>query len=123
MSQTLTLEIPEALVQSAGAVAQRTGRRVEEVLAAWLDRAIPDLAIEQLPDEEVLALRDLQLSPAQQDTLDDLLSRQREGQINERERQELDALLVIYRQGMIYKARALYVAVTRGLQAPPGPER
>lgn len=123
MSQTLTLEIPEALAHSARAVAARTGRRVEDVLAAWLSRAIPELAIEQLPDDEILALRDLQLDAEQQDALDDLLTRQREGTLTDQERTDLDALLATYRQGMVYKARALQAAITRGLQPPLGPGR
>lgn len=123
MSQTLTLEIPDALAHSARAVAAQTGRSVEAVLANWLDRAVPKLAIEQLSDEEVLALRDLQLDAAQQGQLDALLHRQREQALSAQDRAALDQLLTIYRQGMVYKARALYTAVARGLQAPLGPER
>ncbi len=118
MSQVLTLEVPEALAHSARAVASRTGRRVEEVLAIWLSRAVPELAIEQLPDEEVLALRDLQLSAEQQDALDSLLAQQREGTLDQQGRAELEALLEAYRQGMVYKARALKAAVDRRLQSP-----
>jgi hypothetical protein len=120
MSQMLTLEVPEALARSAQAVASRTGRRVEDVLAIWLSRAIPELANDQLPDEEVLALRDLQLSTEQQDALDSLLAQQREVALDPQGRAELEALLDAYRQGLVYKARALKAAVDRGLQPPIG---
>jgi hypothetical protein len=123
MSQTLTLEVPEVLALSARAVASRTGRRVEDVLADWLRRGVLGGAIEQLPDEEILALRDLQLTDEQQTSLDDLLAQQREGTITDQGRAELDSLLEIYRQGMVYKSRALKAAVDRGLQPPLGPEQ
>src|SRR5262245_57812015 len=115
MSQTLTLEVPEVLALSARTVASRTGRRVEDVLADWLRRGVLGEAIEQLPDEEILALRDLQLTAEQQTALDNLLVQQREGTLNDQGRAELDSLLDIYRQGMVYKARALKAAVDRGL--------
>jgi hypothetical protein len=101
-------------------VAARTGRRVEDVLAIWLSRAIPELAIDQLTDEEVLALRDLQLSTEQQYALDSLLAQQREGALDPQGRAELEALLDAYRQGLVYKARVLKAAVDRGLQPPIG---
>jgi hypothetical protein len=123
MSQTLTLEVPEVLALSARAVASRTGRRMEDVLVEWWSRSVSDLAFDQLPDEEILALRDLQLSEEQQTALDDLLAQQREGELSDQGRTELDALLDVYRQGMVYKARALKTAVDRGLQPPLGPER
>lgn len=118
MSETITLEVPEALVHSARAVAARTGRRVEDVLAEWLAQIASALPIELLSDEQVLALRDLRLDSAQQAELGDLLERQREGLLAGAERARLDALLDIYQQGMLQKARALKVAVERGLQPP-----
>lgn len=122
MSQTLTLEVPDVLALSARAVASRTGRSVEDVLADWMRRGVLGGAIEQLPDEEILALRDLQLTDEQQTALDDLLAQQREGALSDQGRTELDGLLTIYRQGMVYKSRALKEAVARGLQPPLGQE-
>lgn len=120
MSETITLEVPEALAHSARAVAARTHRRVEDVLAEWLERTAGALPIEALSDEQVLALRDLQMDDAEQAELGDLLGRQREGLLADAERARLAALLEIYQQGMLQKARALKVAVERGLQPPLG---
>ena len=61
MSEIVTLEIPDVLAQSARAVAKQTHRSVEDVLIEWLDRAVTELPIELLPDDQVLALRDLQM--------------------------------------------------------------
>jgi hypothetical protein len=118
MSQTITVEIPDALVQSAQAVADRTDRRLEEVIVDWLGRFATDLPIEAVPDEQVLALRDLQLPAMEQAELDDLLDAQREGQLTAASRARLDTLMNLYRKGMVSKARALKAAVSRGLQPP-----
>ena len=116
MSEIVTLELPEPLASSARAVARQTQRSVEAVLLDWLDRAATELPVEQLPDDQVLAMRDLQLTAEQQAALSDLLGRQREGTLTEDERGELDGLLALYRRGMVRNAQALKVAVDRGLQ-------
>ena len=74
MSEIVTLELPDVLVESARSEAARTQRRVEDVLVEWLDRAATDMPVESLPDVQVLAVRDLQMSEAQQAELSDLLA-------------------------------------------------
>lgn len=118
MSETITLDLPESLVESARAVAAQTHRRIEDVLIEWLDRAATDVPVEMLPDDQVLALRDLQLEQGQQAKLSDLLARQREGALTAEERGQLDTLMGVYRRGMVRKAQALKVAVDRRLQPP-----
>ena len=120
MSQTVTLALSEPLAQTARFEATRTNRPVEDVLLEWLDRAAADVGIEVLPDDRVIALRDEQMGEAQQEELAGLLERQREGPLDQRERDRLDALLSDYRHGLLRKASALKVAVERGLQAPLG---
>ena len=120
MGERVTLELPEGLAHSARTVAQRTHRSVEAVLLEWLDRVVTELPVEALPDDQVLALRDLQLSAEQQTALSELLARQREGVLTSTERAHLDELLVAYRYGLVRKAQALKVAVERGLQPPLG---
>ena len=118
MSEIVTLEIPDALVQRARGVAEQTHRRVEDVLVEWLDRAATEIPVELLPDDQVLALRDMQMDDAQQAELSELLTRQREGMLTSVERGRLETLMSIYRRGMVGKAQALKVAVDRGLQPP-----
>jgi len=118
MSEVVTLELPDVVAQNARAIAEQTHRRVEDVLIEWLDRVAGDVPVEQLSDEQVLALRDLQMNDDQQVELSELLARQREGILNSHDRARLDELMSIYRRGMVRKARALQVAVARGLQAP-----
>ena len=120
MSEIVTLELPDVLVKSARSVAAQTQRRVEDVLVEWLDRAAADVPVEALSDDDVLALCDLEMAETQQADLNGLLALQREGSLDESDRMRLDVLMDIYRRGMVRKARALNVAVGRGLRPPLG---
>ncbi len=118
MSERLSLELPDTIIHSARAVAIQTNRRVEAVVIEWLERAAATIPVDQLPDDQVLAVRDQQMSDAEQRELSDLLDQQREGELTATSRQRLESLLHIYRIGMVRKAQALNVAVKRGLQPP-----
>ncbi len=118
MSERLSLELPDTVMRSARAVASQTNRQIEAVVIEWLERATTTIPVDQLPDDQVLALRDQQMSEAEQHELSDLLEQQREGALTSTGRQRLNALLHTYRIGMVRKAQALNVAVERGLQPP-----
>ncbi|MFN6513194.1 MAG: hypothetical protein RMY29_001665 [Nostoc sp. CreGUA01] len=118
MTEIVTLQLPETLAQRAKEIAAFTHRRLEDVLLEWIDRAITELPLESLPDAEVLAMCDVQMQAEQQEVFSDLLARHREGQINDLEAHQLDELMQVYRRGLISKARALKVAVERGLISP-----
>jgi hypothetical protein len=118
MSEIVTLELPDTVIQSARAIASQTHRRVEDVLIDWIDQAAADVPVESLPDDQVLALRDTQMPEVEQVELSDLLAQQREDTLNVAERERLSTLMSAYRRGMVRKARALKVAVERGLQPP-----
>ena len=85
-------------------------------MADWLERAIDEMPVETLSDEEILALAELQLKPEDQDALSDLLARSREGQLDAVGLERLDALMGGYERGLLRKAQALRVAVQRGLR-------
>ncbi len=118
MSEIVTLELPEKVTLRAKEMAARTRRRVEDVLVEWLDRAATEPPVESLPDDQVLALCDLQMDGEPQEELSDLLARNREGQLNATERGRLEELMLVYRRGLVRKAQALKVAVERGLRPP-----
>ena len=99
MSVTVTIEVPEELAQCARSLAAKTQRRFEDVLVEWLDRAGGEPPVESLPDEEVLTLCDAQMEEGQQEELSDLLSRNREGSLGNGERERLDGLMRVYRNG------------------------
>ncbi len=115
MGQTVTIRLSERVSRSASYLAVQTDRRMEEVLAEWLDQAAVELPVDFLPDAEVLTLCDLQMVPTQQTELASLLSENREGTLDDGGRVRLDELMKIYRRGLVRKARALKVAVQRGL--------
>lgn len=118
MTESVTLDLPQSVVESARALAKRTDRRPEDILAEWLDRYVTERPIEMMSDDEVLALADSQMTDADQDELSDLLYNNRENLLSPEQRTRLDELMTIYRLGMVRKAQALYVAVTRGLRKP-----
>jgi hypothetical protein len=118
MSEVITLELPDTLVQSARAIAARSNRRVEDVLVEWLDRSASEVPVETLPDDQVLLLCDLTMQEADQQALNELLARQREGTLDDAERPVLNALMGVYRSGLVRKAQAVKVAVERGLRPP-----
>ena len=116
MTKTVTLQLPETLAQQAKEIAALTHRQLEDVLLELINHAITELPIESLPDEQVLAICNLQMDSQEQETLSDLLVRNREGQLGEAQVNQLDVLMQVYRQGLVRKAKALKVAVSRGLK-------
>ncbi|NTU84753.1 MAG: hypothetical protein HGA45_36215 [Chloroflexales bacterium] len=48
MSEVVTLELPDSLVRSARTIAERSNRRVEDVLVEWLDRSAREVPVELL---------------------------------------------------------------------------
>ena len=120
MVRSVTININEDIERSARAVAARTGRRLEDVLADWLDRYAADMPLDTLPDSRVLELSRAQMPDDQQRELSDLLARSREGELDERSLARLDELMLVYRQALKRKAEALHIAVKRGLRPPVG---
>jgi hypothetical protein len=116
MREIVTLELPEHVVRSARAVAERTHRRVEEVLVDWIDQAAAEVPVESLSDEEILGLCDMQMVGEDQEELSQLLAQNREGQLDDADRVRLDALMQVYRRRLVRKAQAWKVAVARSLK-------
>ncbi len=118
MGEIVVLELPEEVARRAREIASRMDRRLEDVLIEWIDGVAAELPVESLPDDQVLALCDMQMDAEQQEELSDLLARNRESLLNDEERVRLDELMKIYRRGLVRKAQALKVAVERGLRPP-----
>lgn len=118
MGETVTLEIPADLASQARATAAATNRRFEDVVAEWLGRGATEISIESMPDQEVIALCDITLSPASQDELSELLFLNRETALGDAQRDRLNQLMASYRSGLLRKAKAWQEAVARGLKAP-----
>jgi len=111
----IALELPEPLAKKIKEIAALNRQGIEEMLIEWIDRTINDIPIEALPDEQVLALCNLQMGGQQQRLFSDLQARNSEGLLNAQEVKKLNELMQVYRHGLVRKAKAMQVAVMRGL--------
>lgn len=118
MVQSISLNIPDSIVQQAQQLASQNQQRLEDILLEWLTHSFTEHPVETLPDSQVLALCNMQLDEQQQETLSHLLEKQREGDLDPANNQELQFLMSLYRRGLLRKAKALKVAVERGLMPP-----
>lgn len=118
MTQQVTLALPDAIAQQAKDIATLTQQKLEDVLLQFVEDAIANFPIESLSDEQILALCDLQMTVRQQEEFSDLLAKNKEGALSHLEKQKLAELMQCYRQGTLKKAKALKVAVERGLRSP-----
>jgi hypothetical protein len=126
MSTQVTIDLPDEIYRRAEQLAGLTQRNVSDVLADTLELSLPTWnepseplrPVTELPDEEVLALTELQMERAQDERFSLLLDKQQAGELSEAERPELLALLQLYQEGLLLKAQALQEAVRRGLREP-----
>lgn len=115
MAEIVTLRLPDTLALKAREVAALTHKQLEELLVEFIDRALTELPVESLPDEQLLAVCNMIMDNQQQELLSDLLARNTEGQLNQEEIAQLNEIMQVYRRGLVRKGRAVKVAVERGL--------
>ena len=118
MVQSISLDIPDSIVQQAQQLASQSQQRLEDILLEWLTHSFTEHPVETLPDSQIIALCNMQLDEQQQETLDTLLDKQREDELTPADSQELQFLMRLYRRGLLRKAKALKVAVERDLVSP-----
>ena len=115
MSESIALELPEPLAKKVKEIAALNRQGIEEMLIEWIDCTINEIPIEALPDEQVLALCNLQMGEQQQRVFSDLQAWNSEGLLNAQEIKKLNELMQVYRHGSVRKAKVMQVAVMRGL--------
>lgn len=130
MTQTVTLELPEALYRLAHQVAEATGQPVEEVLQASIAHALPpldDVSPEEAASLAQMALLDdaalwqearAMMSTEEQARLEDLLEQQGSEALSTAETSRLEALLERYGQLTVRKAHAWLLLARRGYHVP-----
>ena len=118
MVQSISLDIPDSIVQQAQQLASQNQQRLEDILLEWLTHSFTEHPVETLPDSQILALCNMQLDELQQEALDTLLEKQREDELTPADSQELQFLMKLYRCGFLRKATAFKVAVECGLDSP-----
>ena len=126
MSTQITITLTDEVYGHAERFAKLANRDVASVLADTLQLAVPTVRddvleiapISELSDEQVLELTQLQMEPAQDAKLSQLLDQQQAGLLAPEERVKLNSLMQIYQEGLLRKATALSEAVKRRLIDP-----
>jgi hypothetical protein len=116
---SITIDLPPEVVEQIRLEATRQGLEPGPFLAGFLHDRFTDtqeIAVDRLSDAQVLALCDRMMTDDDQAEMSQLLEQHREGLLTETAQQRLDALMQIYRTGMVRKAEAWKVAVERGLR-------
>lgn len=120
MSEQITIQVSDQVVQHAAQVAAQTHQPIKEVLSNWLDSVMTELPVEYLSDIELLALAKLDFTPEQREEFSRLLEQNREGAIEVDGQTRLDELMSIYERRWLRKSKALHEAARRGLREPLG---
>jgi hypothetical protein len=130
MPQTITLTLPDEVLQPVQRVAQATKQSVEELLVIALQAALPSLAglppdimqdltaLESLDDQALWRVMLETVALDQQRRLHHLLSRNQAGILTEPEREELAILQQQADLVMLRKARAAVLLRFRGKRVP-----
>lgn len=124
MTTEVTLQLPEKVYREATRLAQLTNRDVGRLLAETIELGLSPLGpaentlkpVAELSDEEVLAVADLRMREKQGRRMGKLLQCQQAGDLSDKERRELFALLQIYQEACLRKAQGYQEAVRRGLR-------
>ena len=115
MNQQITLTVSDNVWLYAKAVATQNKQRTEEVLSDWLEKVSGEVEIGKFSDAKILALANLQLPESQQETLHELLEKNGAGELTALEKKYLDELMEVYNDALLTKAKAMRIAVERGL--------
>lgn len=116
MIDKVTIEFPGDLAQQVRTIAARTQRTFDEVVLDCVRRASVEPALELLSDVELLAAADAQMPAGEDDELSGLLERNQDATLSAAERVRFDELMQQYRRGLVRKAKAIELAVRRGLR-------
>ena len=130
MPQTITLTLPDNILQPAQRVAQATKQSVEDLLVTALQAALPTLeglppdvvqhlvALESLDDQTLWRVMLETVPRDQQHQLHDLLLRNQAGMLTDTEREQLAILQQQADLVMLRKARAAVLLRFRGKRVP-----
>jgi hypothetical protein len=126
MSTQVTITLTDDVYQKADRFARLANRDLASVLADTIQSSIPHISaaatilapVSLLSDADVLALNTLQMAPAEDMRLSELLDCQQAGILPDGDRSELQLLMQTYQEGLLRKATALSEAVKRKLIKP-----
>lgn len=115
MKKRVTLNLSDDILQRALEIAARSQRELEDVLEEWIDRYADDLPVDTLSDDELMRLIAFEMNIIQKQELRNLLYAHRVRKLTDEESIRMDNLLQIYRRGIVRRAKAMEIAIARGL--------
>lgn len=126
MGTQITITLDDDAYERAVLFAKLSSQDIDSVVSDTIQLAIPAVngnnreitPIQELSDERVIELAELRMNPSQDAKFSELLDRQQEGLLTEKEGQELQVLMQSYQEDSVRKAIAISEAVKRGLMQP-----
>lgn len=118
MNQQVTIKVSEQVWRRAQILAEQKRQKPEDVLEEWLEETVAETQVEDLSDEEVLALTESRFNETEQEAFSRLLEKNSENSLEEDEKLSLGLMMRDYENCLLRKSKALRVAVERGLIAP-----
>ena len=121
----VTLNLPDNIYHSFQQLAEKTSRRIDEVITEKIKSEYVPAKNKQLEnletwtDEDILTLANLKLPKAQSNRMSKLLDFQQLGTITSAERRELEVYTELYQIATLHKAQGCLEAVNRGLIKTP----
>ena len=129
MTTQVTVTLPDDIYRRAERLAELTERPIADLLAETIDLSLRPLGPEgaagqpvvELSNADLLAAADAQMDAAEDRRFSALLEKQQAGLLTDADRVSLLALMQIYQDGLLRKAKALNEAARRGLRPPLEP--
>jgi hypothetical protein len=126
MSTDITVNLPDSVCHNAQVWATQMGRTLPDFLAATIELSLaplgnPVLNLTQWSNDQILDTVAETPSLDEHRRLSELLSQQREGNLDQQSQDELAALMQRYQERLVRNAAAQREAVHRGLQGPLEP--
>ena len=113
---SITLTLPDAVYRQAQRVAKTRQQAIEEVVLTWI-RPVPEerlAGLDELSNDELLAISQTTVPPARLRRLQDLLTAQRQRNLAEGEQQEAAQLVEQEDLLTLRKSKALLLLKQRG---------
>ena len=128
--QSITIELPDHLYQSANLIARTTKRSLADILQDSLARTLPPLddvppeeaeilaEYSMLSDEELWRVAQSNLSPEEQILLENLLYEQSKGELDGQKQEQLTSLQEKYGRLLVHQSHAWLLLARRGYKVP-----
>jgi hypothetical protein len=115
----ITLQLPEKIYQNVSIIAERSKRKVADLIVDSVQEKYSINSLANLANEEVLALAKLQMPKKQSDRHSELLYKNQAGTLKPSEKQELDFFQQVYGVALSRKTDGIYEAIQRNLISSP----